>query len=658
MRRHFIAATLFVAASVAMTWPLARLIDRAVADPGDPFINVWILDWDHYATFHSPLALFDANAFHPARYSLAFSENLYGIALFLIPFRLAGVPPITAYNVAMLAGFAFSGFGAYLLAQRLTASFPAALAAGMFYAFVPFRFTHLAHLQHVWGGWMPLLLVALIAYIDRPGWRRAALFGMVFLLNGLTNIHWFLFGSFATAAAAAVFWWSGVRRWRELVVCTAIALALFSPFLYPYAAAAKLYGMVRSAAEAKYFSAMLTDWFVSSDRIHQYAFLRNNDLDPERWLFPGILALLLSAAGIFAIRRSPRPVVFGLLWVAIGVAGSLGLNFFFHDFLYEAVPGFKAVRAPARWAAIAYIGMSMLMAAAVSWIGIRSRWVTYALIPLLLFELRAAPIRWYLTAPDAPPVYKWLATEVVSGPIVELPINYVGSEYRYLLRATEHHEALVNGVSGFTPPLTARLTAMSKANPIPEDFLGELRKINTKLVIVHADQLGDFSPATRDWLRREIANRRLAFVRRFDSGIRGDWVFSLNASTKKSSPELEAFLSDQWTRSESTFGFMEPVPERIRGSARFSGWAMSPYGIRKVDLLFGNGAVPVPTALVEDQRLSAAFHWYPETARPRFVVELPRRPDGLTSSKTDVQAEVTDGRGHVIHLENLWFEWE
>ncbi len=657
MRRHFIAAILFLAAAVVMTWPMARLMDRAVADPGDPFINIWILDWDHHATLRSPLSLFHANAFHPARYSLAFSENLYGIALFLIPFRLAGVPPIAAYNIAMLAGFAFSGFGAYLLTQRLTASFPASLAAGMFYAFVPFRFTHLAHLQHVWGGWMPLLLAALIAYVDRPGWRRGAVFGAVFLLNGLTNIHWFLFGSFATAAAASVFWWSGVRRWRELVVCTAIALAAFAPFLYPYAAAAKLYGMVRSAAEAKFFSATLTDWLVSSDRIHQYAFLRNGDLDPERWLFPGLLALLLSTAGIFAVRRSPRPVVFGLLWVAIGVAGSLGLNFYFHDFLYEAVPGFKAVRSPARWAAVAYIGMSMLMAVAVSWLGSRWRWMAWAVVPLLLVELRAAPIRWYLTASDPPPVYKWLATEAVSGPVVELPINYVGSEYRYLLRATEHHEPLVNGVSGFTPPVTARLTAMSKTNPITDNFVDELRKIGTKLVIVHADQLGDFSSSTREWVRREIENGRLTFVRRFDSGIRGDWVFSLNPSTKKSAPELEAFLNDRWSRNESTFGFMDPVSRRIRGHARFTGWALSPYGIRKVDLLFGNGAVRVPTALVEDRRLSAAFPWYPQTSRPRFIVELPERPSAL-SSRTDVQAEVTDGRGEITRLEHLWMTWE
>jgi hypothetical protein len=657
MRKHAIAGAMLIAATLAMTWPLARLMDRAVSDPGDPFINIWILDWDHYATFHSPLSLFHANAFHPARFSLAFSENLYGIAVFLIPLRFAGVPPVTAYNVAMLLGFALSGFGAYLLAYRLTASLPAALTAGVFYAFVPFRFTQLAHLQHVWGGWMPLLLAALLAYIDRPGWRRAVVLGVVFLFNALTNIHWFLFGSFATAAAAALFYLAGITRWREAAICTLVALAVLAPFLYPYAAAADLYGMTRSAAETKRFSATLSDWLVSSDRMYLYASLRDGTVDPERWLFPGLLAILLSAAGTFAIRVHTRAVVLGLFWIAIGVAGSLGLNFFFHDFLYEAVPGFKAVRAPARWATVAYVGMSMLIAVSVTSIAQRSRWIAWTLVPLMLFELRAAPIRWYMAEPEPPAVYRWLAGNGVQGPIVELPINHVGSEYRYLLRATEHHEKIVNGVSGFTPPLTARLTEMSKSNPIPDAFLEELRKIRTRLVIVHADTLGDFSPPTLEWIAREMSRGRLAFVRRFDAGIGGDWVFSLDGSPVNATPELGAFLKGDRTRNHSTFGFTEPVPAKIRGRAFFSGWALSPHGIRKVDLLFENGARRVRATLIEDRRLSAAFPWYPLTPRPRFVVELSSRPEGIPR-KTDVQAEVTDGRGNVTRLENLWFEWE
>src|SRR5438876_11588057 len=138
-RQHAAAFAFFLLLTVAMTWPLARNIDRGVAWSGDPYINTWILDWDWCATFHQPLHLFDANAFYPARDSLAFSENLYGIAMLLFPFRAAGVPPVAAHNLGILTGFALSGFGAYLLGRLITGSAMAGVAAGVFYAFLPFR---------------------------------------------------------------------------------------------------------------------------------------------------------------------------------------------------------------------------------------------------------------------------------------------------------------------------------------------------------------------------------------------------------------------------------------------------------------------------------------------------------------------------------------
>src|SRR5438552_6995049 len=115
-------AALFAALAVLMTWPLARNLPTAVAYPGDPFINTWILDWDWHATLHQPLHLFEANAFYPAKDSLAYSENLYGIALLLFPLRALGVDALTAHNVALLLGFAFSGFGAFLLGRMISGS--------------------------------------------------------------------------------------------------------------------------------------------------------------------------------------------------------------------------------------------------------------------------------------------------------------------------------------------------------------------------------------------------------------------------------------------------------------------------------------------------------------------------------------------------------
>src|SRR5436190_2099633 len=229
-KQHAGVAAIFVVLAVVMTWPLTPNINRAVAYPGDPFITTWVLDWDWYATFHQPLHLFDADLFYPARYSLAYSEHLYGIAVFLFPLRAIAVSPIAAHNIAILAGFALSGFATYLLGRLVTGSAMAGLVAGVFYAFLPFRFTHLPHVHYVWGWTVPALLAALLWYSQKPTWARAILFGVAFLENGLSNVHWFFFGSFAIAVTIVML----RPRIAPIAVCGAIAAAIIAAFLFPY----------------------------------------------------------------------------------------------------------------------------------------------------------------------------------------------------------------------------------------------------------------------------------------------------------------------------------------------------------------------------------------------------------------------------------------
>ena len=431
MRRQYAgAAVLFVLLAIAFTWPLAPNLDRAVADPGDPLLNTWILDWDWWATLHQPLSLFHANAFHPARYSLAFSENLYGVAVLLFPLRAVGVGAVAAYNVAMIAGFAFCGFAAFVLGMRLTRSFAAGLAAGVFYAFVPWRFVQLSHVQYVWGGWLPLLLVALLAYHERPTWKRAWLLAAVFVMNGLTNIHYLFFGALAIAITAALL--IPREHWRALAVTMTAAMVVLLPFLIPYAIVAKLYGMQRTAEEVMRFSAMPADWLPGA-------------VESEKKLWPGGLSLIVAALALFV--RDRAKVALALLWIVIGFLGSLGLNFVFHEFLFGAVPGFRAIRAPSRWAVIAYIGLAILIALFTAALR-RFGWIMPVAFAVALWS---APVRWFLVDPHTAPVYTWLAQQRVSA-IVELPMDSLASDYEYMLHATAHHQRFVNGISGFGPP--------------------------------------------------------------------------------------------------------------------------------------------------------------------------------------------------------------
>jgi hypothetical protein len=643
-----LVAALFMVLAIAMTWPLAPNITRAVAGPGDPFINTWVLDWDWYATWHR-LPLFDANAFYPARYSLAFTENLYGIAVFLFPLRAFGVAPLTAHNLAVLGGYAFSGFAAYLLGRYITGSPFAGMAAGVFYAFVPFRFTQAGHVQHVVGGWLPLLLVTLLHYAREPSWRRAAWFGAAFLFNGLTSIHALLFGFVAVSIAALIL----RPRWLPLLTATAITFLLLSPFLYPYQKAFELYGIRRGWQETMSYSAQPGDWLVSNSWNRLYRGLRAPAIDPERWLFPGVLSMVIGAIGVASVRR--RETTIAIVWLILGFVGSLGLHSIFHRFLFAHVPGFRAIRVPARWAVIAYVGLAVLVALGTARLSRRRRWIAVVIVVAFIVELHAAPIRWYVALPEPPPVYRWIG-KVRPHAIIELPIDEHGGNYGYLLYAPAHHRPMVNRISGFAPPEPARLAEIAGKDPMPDNFVDELRRVGVDTVVVHGDAVG---PQVRPWLETELGSGRLSFVGRFDAGLSGDWVFGVRpAKAGPHTEALEAFLRGEPTFSEATFGVLDsPAPEARITKPWFEGFAFSPYGIREVNLLFNNGAIREPTSpLADDPALRRAFRWYDATAHPRFGRAFDRRPRGVWPN-TDVQVEIIDGRGRRTLLEDRWIVW-
>jgi hypothetical protein len=519
----------------------------------------------------------------------------------------------------------------------------------VFYAFVPFRFVHLSHVQHVWGWPLPLMLYALLRHARAPSRRSALLFGAAFLLNGLANIHAFLFGSMAIALAAALV---RPRAWRSLVVATATAMLLLLPFLLPYRRASQRYGMERSAEETMHFSATPGDWLVAGGGTRVYHSLVSEAVNPERRLFPGVLALALACAGLLARGRR----ALALAWLTLGFLGSLGLHTFFYRFLFAYVPGFRAIRVPARWAMVAYVGLALLVALGTSLLARRRAWVAGVVALAFLVELRVAPIRWWLAVPDAPPAYAFLA-QTKPHAVIELPINEADFEYLYLLRATAHHRPIVNGISGFFPPETTHIHELAHARPITNAFLDELRRIGVDRVLVHGDYPDE---PTRAWLRRELDGGRLGFIERFASRSGGgDWLFSTDGrGARTPAAALEAFLQGQPTFNDGTFGILQyPQPgEFLPGGAYFSGFAFSPYGIKRVDFLLEDGGVRLPATLFADPGMSKVFPWYDATQHPRFVAGAPHRPPGVRRD-TDITVEIEDGRGQVTRLEHRWFRW-
>ena len=158
---------------------------------------------------------------------------MVGIDLFVLPFHIAGAKPLVVYNLAMLLGFAFSGYGAWVLARMITGNSIAAFAGGIFAAFVSFKFDHLSHVQVVWTGWLPLLLAALLAYWRHADMKHALLLGAAFVMNGLTNIYWLAFGATALGITIVFLLIVSEKRdatfWRRLIVTLAVVVRAAAP---------------------------------------------------------------------------------------------------------------------------------------------------------------------------------------------------------------------------------------------------------------------------------------------------------------------------------------------------------------------------------------------------------------------------------------------
>lgn len=306
-RETALAALFFLAATVLMTWPQAVHLGDALSDLGDAKLNARILQWDYRQTLRDPANLYQLDFFHPARYVLAFSENLWGVSLFGFPLLAAGASPLLNYNVLLLAGMFLSALSAWALARYVTGDAVAAAVAGLVYAFVPWRFSQLPHLQHQWGGFLCLLLLFLLRYLDHGARRDQVLFGVCFAWNALSNVHYAVFSGFVVVVTLALFAAErrpgrGERLLGAILAGVAGAL-VFVPFALPYRRVEELYGMKRYLGEMLTYSGRWSYFLSAGEKNRAWGPLTAAWRAPEGDFFPGLAALGLAVAALAAARR-------------------------------------------------------------------------------------------------------------------------------------------------------------------------------------------------------------------------------------------------------------------------------------------------------------------------------------------------------------------
>ena len=484
---------LFAALTVVMTWPQARQLATHAADHQDVYFNMWRLGWFAHALASAPSAIFDGNIFYPEKDTLTFSDAMIVEGLVAAPLLWMGMRPVLVHNLLLLGAVVASAMGMYVLVERLTRDRGSAVVAGIIFAFAPYRFEHYMHMELQWTVWMPWAFWAVHRTIDSGRLRHGLLAGAFVALQVLSSVYYGIFLATVLPLVGGLLLLGlkrpdALRALRALALGGVLAAMIASLYAMPYLETKKRVG-ARSEDEIATFSARPYDYLTVTQNNRIYADVFPGR--PERRLFPGTLPLLLAMTGVF-LRQPTRAALVYLIALIAAFEMSLGIHGYAYLFLYDHVPVFSGLRAPARLgifvimflAVLAAYGYTVLREAIPS----AARRALPVLVPcVLLLEYFVAPLQLVPYDNSPPQVYEFL-DRLPPGVVAEFPAptggGLPGPEARYAYMSTFHWKPLVNGYSGFYPPSYLRRLRALRSFPDTHS-LEYLRRTGVTYLVVH-----------------------------------------------------------------------------------------------------------------------------------------------------------------------------
>lgn len=510
-KEYALVLLFFLLAALLFTWPLiVHVHDGIVGGRGDPLLNTWIINWDAKTIFTNPAGLFQGNIIYPSRDVLAYSEHQITLGLIAAPVYFIFRNPILAYNFLVFFGIVISAFGCYLLIKELTGSRWGGLVGGLFFALCMYKMAQLSHIQIFFSPFLPFVLLYLYRYLDRGRWRNLLLFGLFFVAQSLASWHYLMY----CAVAAGLLWlWMAIfsrkkMEWMRLagvVAAVIVAALIILPFALPYFRAhERLPGFERSLEEVELYGAKTEDYLRVLDVSVVYgdapAPFKEGGIGYENILYPGVMIIILAAAGLLLRRREGEasaafdPVsfrkgaIFFLILGTLSVLLAFGPKIGGRDNPFYMIPYrlglLPFTRVPTRFFILIGLSLGVLGGYGAARLALRASserdrgWsigrltgialVALVLLEILTFNLYVHPIA---TGGDVPDVYNWLADQG-DVQVIELPTHALGPAvvydrdlklapidiFEYLYRegdvmyfSTYHWKQVINGYSGYSP---------------------------------------------------------------------------------------------------------------------------------------------------------------------------------------------------------------
>jgi hypothetical protein len=501
-----LAAAGSVLLSVVMLWPAMRAPTRTLpGDTWDPALQAWQLAWSGWAVRHEPGRLWHGNAHFGESWGFAYSDSLLGY----LPFGLVGTGPqfaLLRYNVVFTLVFALAFFGAYVLARQLGAARTGGVVAGLAFAYAPWRYAQLSHLNILSTGGIALSLAMLArghgfslrrgyrADRVRPGWALAGWLvaaWQVTLGFGLGLPFAYLLAGLGVIGLLCWLW----RRPsfpRRLLVFDLAGVAAFAAvagaMAYPYLRLVEFYpNSERSLDNVRQYSVGFQQFHIAPVREWLWgpgsAAARASVLDHGDWEAHNMPGYFLVGLAVLGLVLSVWPVryrlilalgVGGFAWLAMGVAAPSSRPY---EFLFAHLPGWNAIRTPGRlvlWdilllALLAAGFVTALSERAYAWLRgrppgparrvLRPVLAVALLVPAALVVLEGVPDTPFPEVPPAPVSFASL-----EGPALVLPTDLAEDELIQFWSADGFPD-LANGSSGYIPPGLYQLRETVKSFP-------------------------------------------------------------------------------------------------------------------------------------------------------------------------------------------------
>ncbi|MGI8446915.1 MAG: hypothetical protein ACR2MP_06995 [Streptosporangiaceae bacterium] len=394
----------YIAAGVAVTWPLATYLRGRLPDIHDPASYVWSLWWVAHQVTHLGNPWFTPRLAAPVGVQLGYDTLMPLLGLLMLPVTvLAG--PAVSYNLLVVLLPGVLCYVMYRVARLWLTSEVGAVAAGALFGLSTMvTFQDWFHLNIAAGTvFLPLALEAAVRLRRRPGIRRAVWVGLVLGLAVLVNQESAIMAAILVLLALIPWVASqpSLDRLRDCGIAALTALVVASPQIAAMEWQASSGGTAATASTLpawyRRLGAGLPTLFSPSPRLRS----RGLGALAGGFHFPlsegvptfGITLTVLALGGLVISWRRPSARLLGLLWLGSAVlamgsavkigntsylpaaitAGRIRLSGILPFTWLVHVPGLSAFREADRFTLLGLLPAAPLAGSTVGWLAHRAR---------------------------------------------------------------------------------------------------------------------------------------------------------------------------------------------------------------------------------------------------------------------------------------------